>query len=227
MLKPGAIPLNAFLGVTALFSVVALAVGAHVRPLNLHTGYAPSQPIDYSHRLHAGELGISCLYCHFGARTSRNAGIPPTSVCLRCHVQVSAPFEQVQAERERARLEGREPARIVSPEIEKLYRAAGLDRDLQPLPEGPVPIPWVRVHNLPDFVAFDHSVHVARGVSCESCHGPVHVMERVRQEHDLSMGWCLDCHRKSPMDPGIVLRLAHGRLPPGQHVSTDCSSCHF
>ena len=80
------------------------------------------------------------------------------------------------------------------------------------------PIPWVRVHDLPDFTWFDHRVHVARAIACETCHGPVQSMERIRQESSLSMGWCIDCHRTNPAEPGG---------DPRDHVSTDCSVCHF
>lgn len=213
-------------------SVLVFGLGAAIwmsdaRPLNVHTGYAPEQPIAYSHRLHAGELKMDCLYCHYGARTSPRAGIPPTGLCMRCHASVSAPFDAVLKEREDAAAQKREVRRIVSPEIAKLYRAMGLDDDLKPHPEGAKPLAWVKVHNLPDFVAFDHSVHVTRGVACESCHGPVQSMERVRQESNLTMGWCIDCHRSKSADPKITLKEPHGRLSAGAHVSTDCAACHY
>jgi hypothetical protein len=203
----------------------AVLVGGSWRPLNTHTGYAPQQPIAYSHRLHAGELGMDCLYCHFGARTSRHAGIPPAGLCMNCHEVVGTAFDRVLEEKELATAEGREPRRLVSDEVAKLYAAVGLDREQRPLPGGPQPLAWARVHNLPDFVAFDHSVHVARGVACQSCHGPVEAMERVSQFADLSMGWCLDCHRSQPAGVDHLLT-GTARLPHGEHVSTDCAACH-
>lgn len=227
MLNAGGIPLRAFLAVAAVVCLGAVVATSEARPLGVHTGYAPEQPIDFSHRLHAGELGVDCLYCHFGARTSKVAGIPPTSTCMRCHTTVSTGFDATLAERDLALREQREPRRLVSPEVAKIWRAMGLDEQLAPLPEGPAPIRWVKVHNLPDFVAFDHSVHVARGLSCQTCHGPVQAMERVRQESDLSMGWCLDCHRTQGVRPGIALQAGAARLPPDEHVSTDCASCHY
>jgi hypothetical protein len=216
-----------FLGVTAAFGLTAIVATAGWQPLGFNQGYAPVQPIEYSHRLHAGELGMDCLYCHFGARTSRVAGIPPTGICMNCHATLSSGFDAVLEERELAEAEEREPERIVSPEIAKIYAAMGVDADLQPVPGGGEPVRWVAVHNLPDFVAFDHSVHVTRGIDCNTCHGPVQTMERVRQETDLSMGWCLDCHRQRAADPSLVLTQEHGRLPAGQHVSTDCTACHY
>ncbi len=216
-----------FLASGLVLGLATIAVSIEWRPLNTHTGYAPEQPVAYSHRLHAGELEIDCLYCHFGARTSPRAGIPPTSVCMNCHATVSSDFGSLLAERALAADEDREPRRIVSAEIRKVYAAMGLDDELQPTDSGPHPIPWVQVHDLPDFVAFDHSVHVSRGLACASCHGPVQSMERVWQESDLSMGWCVNCHRERAADPRITLTREHGKLQPGEHVTTDCVACHY
>ncbi len=209
------------------FGACVLMLMSDAKPWNLHQGYTPEQPIAFSHRLHAGELKMECLYCHYGARTSPRAGIPPTGVCMRCHTTVSSSFDALVQERELAEQEKREPKRIVSKEIAKLYETMGLDTDLKPKEASPKPLLWVKVHNLPDFVAFDHSVHVARGLACESCHGPVQSMERVRQENDLSMGWCIDCHRNRAADPSVILKEPHGKLPAGKHVSTDCAVCHY
>ncbi len=216
--------------------VIALVAGGAVvvassdaRLAGNHQGYEPEQPIRFSHRLHAGELAIDCLYCHFGAEKSRHAGIPAAGLCMNCHSQVTAAKDAMLEEEALATAEGRAPRTIVSPEIRKLYDALGLDSERKPDPsKTPRPIEWVRVHNLPDFVWFDHRVHVARAVACESCHGPVQSMERVRQESDLSMGWCLDCHRTNPavaapLDPAAPLSSS----PHPDHVSTDCASCHF
>ena len=159
-------------------------------------GYSPEQPIAYSHRLHAGELQIPCLYCHTGAEQGRHAGIPSADVCMRCHESVQATFGALRAEEELAKKEERKPRRIVSPELMKLYDSLGLDAELNRDESKPLtPIRWKQVHRLPDFSYFDHSVHVRSGVSCQSCHGPVEAMERVRQHTTLRMGWCVDCHR--------------------------------
>ncbi len=227
MLTPGPLPVRVFLVVAAVAGLALVAGTADRRPLNVHTGYAPEQPIPYSHRLHAGELSIDCLYCHFGARTSRHAGIPPTGLCMNCHAQVTSSLDALLAERGIAEAEDREPERVVSAPIQALYDALALDADGQPTGAEPRSIPWVRVHALPDFVAFDHSVHVARGVACQSCHGPVQSMERVRQETDLGMGWCVDCHRRSPRDPAALAPPGGARLDPPHHVTTDCVACHY
>jgi hypothetical protein len=201
-----------------LIGTVVLARTSEIRLPANNQGYEPQQPIAYSHRLHAGELAIDCQYCHYGAESSRHAGVPSASVCMNCHRTVTAGLDAVLQERELAKSEGREPGAIVSPKLRKLYDALALGDDLEPTGEVASPIEWVRVHNIPDFVYFDHRVHVARGLACETCHGPVQSMERIRQHSDLSMGWCIQCHRESPRTPGG---------PAADHVSTDCSACHY
>lgn len=181
--------------------------------------YEPPQPIAFSHRLHAGELQISCLYCHAGAETSRHAGIPAASTCMNCHKLVAAPWGAIRAEEELAKKENRQPHSVVSPEIQKLYDALGLNERMQPDPTKSMrPIVWNKVHNLPDFVYFDHRAHVNAGVSCQQCHGPVETMERVRQVQNLTMGWCVNCHRD-------VTR--NGLAGKKVNASIDCSTCHY
>ncbi|MBI4581608.1 MAG: cytochrome C, partial [Planctomycetes bacterium] len=166
-------------GVVGAFLALTSTLGALRLPGD-QQGYAPAQPIAFSHRLHAGELQIDCLYCHFGAEKSRHAGIPAESVCMNCHKIVTAPLGAIRAEDEQARKESRKARPVVSPELRKLYTAMALDDRLQPDPEQtPKPIEWVRVHSVPDFVYFDHRAHVMAGVACQRCHGPVETMERV------------------------------------------------
>lgn len=184
-----------------------------------HQGFEPEQPIAYSHRLHAGELQIPCVYCHIGTERSRNAGIPAASTCMNCHRLVTAARSTVRAEETLAKTEKRKPRRVVAPELQKLYDALGLGADLKPDPRRPQkPIEWVRVNHLPDFTAFDHRPHVTTGITCQTCHGPVETMERMRQVETLSMGWCLNCHRTGvPAKTGATIVVG----------STDCASCHY
>lgn len=154
-------------------------------------GYAPSQPIAFSHRQHAGDLKIDCRFCHFNAERGKHAGIPPMSVCMSCHSVVASD----------------------KPAIKKLadIAATGSYTDADgSLREGGV-VHWNRIHKLPDHVYFDHSAHVAANVACQTCHGPVEDMVVMRQHSKLTMSWCLDCHRRSnyvggpdstPGDPG-------------------------
>jgi hypothetical protein len=182
-------------------------------------GYQPVQPIAFSHQQHAGDMQISCLYCHSGAETSRHAGIPAASVCMTCHRYVTAPQKDMLAEVLEARKAKRTPRRSVSSELQKLYDALALDHEtLEPSPsKKPDPIKWVRVHNLPAYTCFDHRSHVHAGLTCDRCHGPVETMERIRQVETLSMGWCVKCHRENGRTG-----LAGNQVQP----STDCATCH-
>jgi hypothetical protein len=191
----------------ALYVVALLYYGIHPQAMDI--GYMPDQPVPYSHRLHAGELGIDCRYCHTTVEESAFANVPPTQTCMNCH-------------------------RTIFPESEALAPVrASHDTGM--------PVEWMRVHDLPDFVYFNHSAHVRRGVGCVECHGRVDEMDVVYQAKALSMAWCLDCHRAPethlrPLDQitnmawttdddreelGRELRAAYGINPP-----TDCSTCH-
>jgi hypothetical protein len=212
--------LTTMLAVAFLFSVIVLLSqedGAHI--LWNRQGYAPLQPIAYSHRLHAGELQIDCQYCHFGADKSRHAGIPPASVCMNCHRFVQATLGAVRAEDELAKSEERDPLPVMSPEIAKIYEALALDSTAQPDPErSQTPIGWIKIHRVPDYVYFDHRPHVAVGLACQRCHGAIETMERVHQVEDLSMGWCVNCHR-SVNATGVAGQVVE--------ASTNCIACHY
>lgn len=212
--------ITVFLTVGLVLALVLLFTRLTIFRLpGVQTGYEPDQPVKYSHRLHAGELGISCQYCHYGAKQSRYAGFPSASVCLNCHRFVTAPWGAVLAENKLAEKEGRPATRLVSGELQKVYRALGLDDQMRRnSTSGSAPLEWTKIHNLADFVYFDHRPHVAVGVACQRCHGPVETMERVRQITDLNMGWCIGCHRQSNIE-GVVGRQVH--------APTDCAACHY
>lgn len=139
-------------------------------PKYTDVGYQPTQPVPFSHKLHAGEMGMDCRYCHNTVEISSQASIPSTETCMNCHKIVKADSEALAPVRDSY--------------------------------ANDTPVRWVRVHMLPDHAYFDHSVHVAAGVGCASCHGRIDEMEVVFQQEPLSMGWCLDCHR----DPTPSLR---------------------
>ncbi len=210
-----------FLGIALAISV-AIFFSSYATGYRLpgnHEGYEPVQPIAFSHRLHAGELAVSCIHCHSGAESSRHAGIPAAGTCMNCHKFITAPFVEVKAENDLAAKENREPRRIVSPELRKLYDAIGLDEERTPDPVRALqPIRWVKVHNVPDFVSFNHSAHVNAGVECRTCHGQVETMERVRQVSDLSMGMCVNCHREATLN---------GVKGKAMEASTNCVVCHY
>jgi hypothetical protein len=136
--------------------------------LGRSTGYSPLQPVKFSHAVHAGQNKTDCIYCHSSAKTSKSAGIPPENVCMNCHMVV------------------RSGTRSGVSEISKVISSY----------ENMKPIEWIKVHNLPDHVFFSHAQHVSPGgVACQECHGKVEEMDVIRQVNDLSMGWCINCHR--------------------------------
>jgi hypothetical protein len=182
-------------------------------------GYEPAQPIAFSHRLHAGELGISCIYCHNGVEKSKHAGMPSASLCLNCHKSVRSPLAAQQVEDELAKQQGRPAEKLFSAKLKKLYEAEALDENAKAIPgKMKTPIAWVQVHKLPAFACFDHRAHVTAGVACQKCHGPVETMEKMKQVEHMSMGWCVNCHREADKT-GIGGKMVH--------PSTDCAACHY
>lgn len=160
--------------VLALVTGGAVAAGAALTyygtDKHFSVGYQPTQPVDYSHKLHAGDMGIDCRYCHVNVERGPQATVPATQTCMNCHWKVKTDSIKLLPVRE--------------------SWATG------------EPIPWVRIHKLPDYVYFDHSAHLNAGVGCSSCHGRIDQMPKVQQVKPLSMGWCLECHRQ----PGAHLR---------------------
>lgn len=144
-------------------------VGSALSADTLNVGYMPEQPIPYSHKLHVDELGMDCRYCHTSVEDAAHANIPHTQVCINCHNPDAG-----------------NGIRKDSDQLAALRESHATGE----------PIEWIRVHDLPDFVYFDHSAHVNKGVSCLECHGRVDKMEEVYQAESLSMAWCLECHRE-------------------------------
>lgn len=143
--------------------------------LGNNAGYAPDQPIPFSHEKHAGLYKIDCQYCHSGADKARHAMIPSMNVCMNCHSVVKPD----------------------SPYIQKMKELIAKGDSFE----------WVKVHDMPDFVFFNHKRHIAKGVACETCHGDVKTMKKVTQMKKLNMGFCVECHRK-------------------EKAPTSCDTCH-
>jgi len=190
-------------------AVVVFSVWYWFSPKFTEMGYAPVQPVAYSHKLHAGDLGIDCRYCHNTVERAPHAALPPTATCMNCHKTILTD----------------------SPRLAPVHHSA----------ETGAPIPWVRVHKLPDFAFFDHSAHLAAGVGCVTCHGRIDQMKVVRVAAPLSMSWCLDCHRAPA--PALrprseVTNMSWDRKVAGYDPKTDpdrkrepkppvhCSGCH-
>lgn len=204
------LPLYLGLALPVVAATVVGGIWYWFSPSYTDVGYEPVQPLPFSHKLHAGELGFDCRYCHSTVERAAHAAVPPTQTCMGCHEKLILP-ESIKLA----------PLRIA--------HASNL------------PLPWVRVHMLPDYAFFDHSVHVAAGVGCVQCHGRVDQMAVVRQVQPLSMSWCLDCHRQTagrigPVDK--VTDLGYDPASAGYEAARDrgrrrqvqpplhCSGCH-
>lgn len=184
--------------VSVLFFIVAgYFVSKGAIGLGRQKGYQPVQPIYYSHKVHAGLNQINCLYCHGSAWESKTAGIPAVNICMNCHKAINEYTKGPKLYKE----DGEEVNG--SAEIAKLYKAAGFDPK-NPSKWDPTqakPIEWIKIHNLPDHVYFNHSQHIRAGkVQCQTCHGEITAMDEVKQVSELSMGWCINCHRTTHVD---------------------------
>ncbi len=207
--------------IAVVFGLIIFFQSVRINPLGVNTGYAPEQPLAFSHRLHSGDLQIACQYCHAGAEKGPRALIPPAGTCMNCHRFVTAAWDKVKIEEMEAKKEKRDIRPVVSPELEKLYAAVGFDTREMRYDEKKATgkLEWIRVYNLPDFVYFDHSRHVNADVRCQTCHGPVETMDRLEQVSDLTMGWCVNCHRD----------VTNGKIPElkGKKPSISCAVCHY
>ena len=215
----------------ALLGIVALAMFAKVGwnsafEVGVYTGYEPEQPIKFSHKLHAGENGIDCNYCHNSASYSKSAGIPSPNLCMNCHTYIQ------------------EGPQYGTEEISKIYAALDFDPVTKTYGPNTKPIKWVKVHNLPDHVYFNHSQHVSVGkIACQKCHGPVETYTVGKQHAELTMGWCINCHRETKVqmaDNGYYDEI-HKRLPEelrkqyledgtitvSELGGIECAKCHY
>ncbi len=202
--------------------------------------YQPEQPIYYSHKVHAGTNQISCLYCHGGAQDSKHANIPSVNVCMNCHMAIKEYKGDAIVQEDGKQVNG-------TAEIQKLYKYAGWNPDIKKYDKPGAPIQWVRIHNLPDHVYFNHSQHVKVGKQvCQTCHGPIQEMPQVYQYAELSMGWCINCHRESKVnfynkETGegnkfySIYEKFHNDIKTGKLDSvtvekiggTECQKCHY
>jgi mono/diheme cytochrome c family protein len=185
--------------------------------IGVQQGYQPKQPIAFSHKIHAGQYEIECKYCHTGAMKGKQANIPTTNICMNCHAQIKS------------------GAVTGAGEIAKIYSAAGFNPDTQTYSGKTKPVEWIRIHNLPDLAYFNHSQHVnVAGVVCQTCHGPIQEMDVVRQYSLLTMGWCIDCHRKTDVNSkgnayyDKLMELHNNKAFKVEEIGgLECSKCHY
>jgi mono/diheme cytochrome c family protein len=195
-------------------------------------GYMPVQPIHYSHKIHAGANQIECKYCHSSARVSKHSGIPSLNVCMNCHRNIA----EYNGEED---LENGYTKEFYTKEIKKLYTAVGWDETNQQYTGETQPVKWVRIHNLPDFVYFNHAQHVEVGeIACQKCHGPVEEMEIMYQYSPLTMGWCINCHRETnvkvenneyytKIHEALSKKYGVEKLTVAQMGGLECGKCHY
>lgn len=228
--------LTLILFVVGGYYIVKGAIG-----LGRSTNYQPEQPIYYSHKVHAGQNQISCLYCHGGAMEGKHANIPSVNVCMNCHMTIS---EYSGSAGKLFREDGTEVNGTA--EIQKIYAAAGWNPATKSYTGKTSEVQWVKIHNLPDHVFFSHAQHVNAGkVQCQTCHGEIQKMDEVKQFADLSMGWCINCHRTTKVDFGdknsegnkfySIYKKYHDEIKEGKRDSVtvndigglECQKCHY
>ena len=221
--------------VTVILLMLASAyfVYGYLSQIGVDQGYEPVQPIHYSHRIHAGDNGIDCKYCHSSARVSKTSGIPSLNICMNCHKSIY----EVSADTQKQGLN--EFGIDYNAEIKKLYAAVGWDEAEQKYTGETQPVKWVRIHNLPDFAYFNHSQHVTvAGIQCQTCHGPVEEMEVMYQFAPLTMGWCINCHRETnvkvednayytKIHEELSKKYGVEKLTAAQMGGLECGKCHY
>ncbi|MFD2100801.1 c-type cytochrome [Flagellimonas iocasae] len=210
----------------------------YLMQVGVDQGYAPVQPIHFSHKIHAGDNRIECKYCHSSARVSKTSGIPSLNVCMNCHKSIyeyAGNPEGPSAED----IAAGHTNEFYTGEIKKLYKAVGWDEENQKYTGESKPVEWVRIHNLPDFAYFNHSQHVSvAGIECQTCHGPIEEMEVVEQFAPLTMGWCVNCHRTTnvKVEGNEYYTAIHEELSKKYGVEEltaammggiECGKCHY
>ena len=217
--------------VLLLFSSAYFVYGYFMQ-IGVDQGYMPIQPIHYSHKIHARANQIECKYCHSSARVSKHSGIPSLNVCMNCHQNIA----EYNGEED---LENGYTKDFYTKEIKKLYAAVGWDEENQRYTGESQPVKWVRIHNLPDFVYFNHAQHVEVGeIACQKCHGPVEEMEIMYQHSSLTMGWCINCHRETnikvesneyyaKIHEALSKKYGVEKLTVAQMGGLECGKCHY
>ncbi|QYJ69371.1 c-type cytochrome [Flavobacterium litorale] len=205
----------------------------YLMQIGVDQGYEPIQPIHFSHKIHAGENGVDCKYCHSSARVSKHSGIPSLNVCMNCHKNIS----EFEGAKDSVYVDYSKE--FYTAEIQKLYDAVGWDKSAQAYTGKQKPVKWVRIHNLPDFVYFNHSQHVSvAGIECQKCHGPVETYEVMKQFSPLTMGWCINCHRETnvkvegneyyeKIHDELAKKYGVAKLTAANMGGTECGKCHY
>jgi hypothetical protein len=180
------LPLLVLIGGVLLGGGVVTGVTYYFTPKYTRVGYQPVQPVSFSHKIHAGELGLDCRYCHDKVEESWFSNLPTAATCMNCHSSVLKDDPRLKPVHDS----------FYGEDENKDGWSEDEDKNKNGRNDHPA-LPWVQIHKTPDYVYFDHSVHVTRGISCVKCHGRVDQMDEVRHSKPLSMAFCLDCHRNA------------------------------
>jgi mono/diheme cytochrome c family protein len=229
---------NTFLKVMATLFLVLIGIYLLFGTLfsvGIDQGYQPIQPIAFSHKIHSGENKIDCQYCHSSAKHSKHSGIPSVNVCMNCHMAIAEVAEGTEIEWN-GQIYGKER---LDGEIAKVYDAAGWDPETLEYSGEEKPVKWIRIHNLPDFVYYNHAQHVkVAGLKCQQCHGPVEEMDEMYQYSPLTMGWCINCHRETNVDlkgneyyakihEELATKYGVEKVTIAQLGGLECGKCHY
>ncbi len=204
--------------------------------IDVNKGYKPEQPIYFSHKIHSEINKIDCQYCHSSAKYGKVSGIPSVNVCMNCHITIHE-YNGDYLEKGKSRDE-------YNQEIQKIYKAIGWDPETRKYSKKIHPIQWVRIHNMPDFVYFDHSQHILTGekeikklkkvnLVCNACHGEVQKMDTVEMSNDFTMEWCISCHKNVGIDKKNQYYKEYFPIKTNKKITvdmiggTECAKCHY
>ncbi|WP_185871697.1 c-type cytochrome [Blattabacterium cuenoti] len=207
--------------------------------IDVNKGYKPIQPIYFSHKIHSEINKIDCQYCHSSAKYSKISGIPSVNVCMNCHITIHE-YNGDYLEKGKSRHE-------YNQEIQKIYQAVGWNPETRKYSRKTQPIQWVRIHNMPDFVYFDHSQHIITGEKtikklkkvstvCNACHGEVQKMDTIEMSNDFTMEWCISCHKNVEIDNSNRYYKEYfpkkntnnkNKITLDMIGGTECAKCHY
>ncbi len=222
---------------TGFFLLLGLyEIWSSLMKIDVNKGYKPEQPIHFSHKIHSEINKIDCQYCHSSAKYGKVSGIPSVNVCMNCHITISE-YNGDYLEKEKSREE-------YNQEIQKIYQAVGWDPETRKYSKKTYPVKWIRVHNMPDFVYFDHSQHIITGektikkfkkvnLVCNACHGEVQKMDTVEMFNDFTMEWCISCHRNVEIDNNNQYYKKYfpnekkDKITVDMVGGTECAKCHY
>ncbi|AWU43948.1 cytochrome C [Blattabacterium sp. (Cryptocercus kyebangensis)] len=230
--------LSSFIGFFFILGIYGIWI--FLMEIDVNKGYKPEQPIYFSHKIHSGINGIDCQYCHSSAKYSKVSGIPSANICMNCHITINE-YKGNYIEKGKSRDE-------YNKEIQKIYDSVGWNPELREFSKKTHPIQWIRIHNMPDFVYFDHSQHIITGekmikkskkvdLSCNACHGKVQDMDQVEMANSFTMEWCISCHKNTEIDtenqyykeyfPNFIKKRKERKITVDMIGGLECAKCHY